>query len=459
MPAPASIETLTAQFKDAYEAVREAREAKDAALRSLNGHGSYDERTKRQVVTAPAKGKDRVSAKRAYELASAAHARAARTQRIAADNVRAAGGDPESIVFGPERAAARPNGSTRPEPVYVPGGKNNFWRDLVAAQTSQGAAERLRRNDLIMGAELRDTDTSKGAGFLPPGYLADQYSTGVRPSAVVRSACTRVEMPSAGIGVAHIPSVTVGITVDGQADVDSDNLAATTDPETAYADSGMCTFAASIKADRQVFERGFAVGLEADAFATLDSAIDAQMISGAAGSGNGAGYDGLINASGAGSYAYTDGSPTAAKFFDALYKAQAQFAETRDAPAEYMLMHPRRAYYLAGGRDTSFPLFSQGGLGPGAADASWSAGPLGGLRALVSSNVPTDVTSDQDVVVLFRGSDVLYAITEARFAFNQAASSMNAVVFQCVTYSYFWPNRHAGADVLVVSGTGLTPPS
>jgi hypothetical protein len=451
MSAPASIETLELIFRDAREATRKADETKQDALKRMNG-----------FVTAKGTipGRKDAKTKREYEVASAAYARAARTQRIAADNLRAAGGDPASIVFGsPKRAAARPNGSTRPEQIYVPGGKHNFWRDLVAQQTDRSAAERLHRNDLVMGAELRDTDTSKGGGFLPPGYLADQYSTGIRPAAVVRSACTRVEMPPAGIGVAHIPSVTVGVTVSGQADVDSDNLSATSDPETAYADSGMATFAASIKVDRQVFERGFAVGLEADAFAELDSAIDLQMIAGTAGSGNAAGYDGLVNASGHGTYTYTDASPTAAKLFDALYKAQAQFAETRDAPVEYVLMHPRRAYYLAGGRDTSVPLFGQGGLAPGAADASWSAGPLSGLRALVSSNVPTDVSSDQDVICLFRGSDVLYAMTEARFAFVEAASSMNAVVFQAVTYTYFWANRHSGADVLVVSGTGLVPPS
>jgi hypothetical protein len=458
---PTSVATLESAYRDAREAQRAARVRKDDALKALNGELGINGRRKTAYTVAPAK--DKAKAKKDFQVASAAYARAARTANLAREDLVGAGGDPLTVDGVARTAApaapARPNGATRAEPIYVPGGKHNFWRDLVAMRTDPGAAERLRRNDLVMGAERRDTDTSTGAGFLPPGYLADKYSLGVRPAAVVRSACTRVEMPPAGIGTAHIPSVTVGVTVSGQADVDSDNLSATSDPETAYADSGMATFAASIKVDRQVFERGFAVGLEADAFAELDSAIDLQMIAGTAGSGNAAGYDGLINASGAGSYTYTDASPSAAKLFDALYKAQAQFAETRDAPAEYVLMHPRRAYYLAGGRDTSFPLYSQGGLASGASDASWSAGPLSGLRALVSSNVPTDVSSDQDVICLFRGSDVLYAMTEARFAFVEAASSMNAVVFQAVTYTYFWANRHNGADVLVVSGTGLTPPS
>jgi hypothetical protein len=456
-----SVATLESAYRDAREAQRAAGVRKDDALKVLNGQMSVDERKRAVYTIAPSK--DKAAAKKSFQVASAAYARAARTANLAREDLVRAGGDPLAVDGIPRTATpaapARPNGTTRAEPVYVPGGRHNFWRDLVAQQTDRGAAERLARNDLAMGAELRDTDTSKGGGFLPPGYLADQYSTGVRPAAVVRSACTRVEMPSAGIGVAHIPSVTVGVTVSGQADVDSDNLSATTDPVTAYADSGMATFAASIKVDRQVFERGFAVGLEADAFAELDSAIDLQMIAGTAGSGNAAGYDGLIHASGAGSYTYTDASPSAAKLFDALYKAQAQFAETRDAPAEYVLMHPRRAYSLFGARDSSHPLFGQGGLAPGASDASWSAGPLSGLRALVSSNVPTDVSGTQDVICLFRGSDVLYAMTEARFAFVEAASSMNAVVFQAVTYTYFWANRHSGADVLVVSGTGLTPPS
>jgi hypothetical protein len=249
-----SVETLTARYRDACDALVEARGAKDEAHRRYSGTAS--------VVA------DKREAGRDFDVAKAAYARAVRTGRIAKRALAEAGGDPVSLAFGPTRESARPNGAARAEQIYVPGGPYNFWRDLTAARTSAAAAERLCRNDLAMGAELRDTDTSAGEGFSRPGT----WQTSTRWASAPPRSCA------------------------------------------APAPAWRCRPPGSAWRTSRPSRPGL------------------------------------------------PSTPSAANFDDALYKAQAAFAETRHAPGEYMLMHPRRACYLAGARDASHPLFDQGGL-------------------------------------------------------------------------------------------------
>jgi hypothetical protein len=454
----ASIATLESTFRDAREAMRRADETKQDALKRMNGFVT----TKGTIP-----GRKDAKTKREYEVASAAYARAARTQRIAADNLREAGGDPEAIVFGSKRAAARPNGSTRPEAVYRPDGDGpRFLIDLVSASLANpDARERLNRNNRIV-RESRQSGDVQAAGFEAPVWMADYWSDFPRVAAVLESAVPHAPMPARGF-LAHLPRVTAGLAVESQQTSSGVNQSVeNTDVTSDTADASLVTVAGAVDVDLVVLERSAPCGdvfLAADLNAAVDEEIDRQL---AVGLGPQAGqhgeHIGLLNVVGATAITYTDASPSPAKVLAALAQGMNTFYAARKAYPTHVVMSPARAAsLLSGNASANAPLFDQGGfvsgMGP---DATYAVGSVLGMRVLATGSVPETlgVGSDEDFIALWRPSDSAMATTPARtYEARQILSGTIAVRFTAYSQSYAWLHRRP-ESVAIVTGTGLVRP-
>ena len=128
-------------------------------------------------------------------------------------------------------------------------------------------------------------------------------------------------------------------------------------------------------------------------------------------------HTGVLQTAGIGNIDSTDGSPTAAGEDQKIVKAIGTVNENRFLPADVIVMHPRRAAYLAGGLDSNNrPLFqvtaatSSNVIGTGG--VAGYGGPMfqiAGVPVVTDANVPTNLGTgtDEDAVITMRSDDVL----------------------------------------------------
>ena len=443
MPA-ASIETLESALRDANNAASKTHEAKMDALRRLNGSLKADGKGN---LLRDIKPDGSAEAKRAYEVATAAYARAARTKNLAIERLAKAGGDAAAVLQGRSTKAtraARPNGSTKPAQVYRPDGEHSFLADLRNGWQDSAARERLERN------EVRVTGVSDGSGFYSaPEWFTESWSKLPRPAAVLKANMVELPMPSKG-GLGYVPRVDVNsYTVTPL--VDGDNVTGDTDLATSTSQSEVAAIVAQLDINRAVGERmqpAAELGLVVDMLAALDAAQDAEFVNGPGGTQR---LTGLLNAAGE-SYAYSSGD-----LLTAIAKARAQFYSGsalggRFRLPTHVILHPSIYLALSDQRVSEFPLFDQGGAIQ-ATDPRFSAGQIAGMRVLIDGNLPTNAGGgeDESPIILATLDDLQYCETTARFQFQQVGSSMNMLRYQVANFCQLFADRRP-EGVLVVTG-------
>jgi len=352
------------------------------------------------------------------------------------------------VAVGQEPATYRANNND----------KVSFFGDLVAARKGDPvAAERLARHQ----QETRDVTTADpGAGvFVPPVYLADMWADLPREGRPFADAVPKMPLPDTGMTIT-VPRVTTGTTTAIQA---SENAAASeTDIDGTLLSVGVRTIAGQNDVSLQALERtmpGMDFLIFQDLRADYDEQIDTQLLQGSGASGQHLGIDTVV---GINTVTYTDASPTAAEFVPKIYDAIQQIAAGRFRRADAIVIHPRRAAWLASNLSSTFPLFQLGVLQQAA--GSQQAGfvdNFAGLRVIIDANISTEIgaSTDEDQVFVVRLADLFLLEGPLRVrVFEDVLSGTLQVRLQVVAYSAFISGRQPEA-IARIRGTGLKAPT
>lgn len=361
---------------------------------------------------------------------------------------------------------AQPKGG-RVEHVYRPTGDGpSFLRDVYQFRTrgDSAAGERLAQNDrLAQASGYRDltTTATDGGGFVPPLYMGELWANAPRPGRPFANAVGSRPLPPTGMSIT-LPRVTTGPATAVQA-TENTGLNETELVE-ATVTTPVVTIGGIEDASIQLVERSDP-GIDMVIWDALrdsyDSQLDTQLLTGSGGSGQ---HRGIKNVSGTNTVTYSDyASPTAAELVPKLYDAIQKVASNRYLNADCIVMHPRRAAWLASNLSSTFPLFQLGTLNQ--ASGTQQAGFLNGfagLEVVLDANISTTYgtpTATEDTIYVVRKADLILFEDGLRVdVFTETLSAEATVRFRLMGFSAFVSGRYPSA-ITEVTGQGLVTPS
>lgn len=436
-----NIEQLRAAYNDAVTKMRSAAQAVenapedadlDALQRDLDDSIEASERAKESLESAE-------------------------ERQRALDNLQ-----PVAVETDPEGRTGSAGGGLRvlnDEAIYRPDVERSFFGDLYRSQlrNDSEATERIERHN----AQARDVTTGAGAdGVLPPVYLTEHFADLPREGRPVADLFGGHPLPDKGMTIT-IPRMATGATVAAQA-TEGGNVSET-DADTDSIDVPVRTIAGLQDMTRQAIDRSdpaFDRLVMMDLVAAHDEEIDRQVIAEDASSGT---HDGLLNVTGLVAVTYTDASPTAEELLPKAHDALQQMWAAIFRNATHVIMHPRRAAWLAAATTANAPLFPQpqfvdgqrGGQNGGFISS------FAGLPVVIDANVPTNLgtgTDEDRVIFVNAGQSPLFE-GPLNMAVETGPGSQGLKV-RVVAYSYsaFASNRRP-KSIAVISGTGLVAPT
>lgn len=459
--------SIVDQAQRAYNAAVEAREQAWAKLEELAADASEETRTA-LLADYDQLQADAEKRKKDMEDAQARAEARANTPVVAV-------AQPQTTTVGEIRQTpnfARPLGSTKEEPTYRPDkiGERSFFSDLLSQKSGDiEARDRLARNreealdhyKQTVGIDYRDMSNTSTAGaeFLPTIYLNDLW---VAPNIAKRpfaDAVPKYPLPATGTTLS-IPHLSSGVSVAGRSDAGS---VSETDGVTASITHDVNEIAGQVDIGRIAVNRS-APGLDMVIGETLvrryHAYLDTQLLSG---TGTAPQHRGIRAVSGANSTTWTETTPAGTTGLKKIYEAISEIAETRiENEADMIIMHPRRADWLASTLSTSVPLFQQGSLmqAAGTQDAGFIE-TFAGLRVIRDVNVGTTygAGTNQDEIYVVCSTD-LYLAEGPLFSrvFEDVGSGTGLIRYQVFAYSSFLSKRYPSA-ISIISGTGLATPT
>lgn len=361
---------------------------------------------------------------------------------------------------------AQPRGQ-RVEHVYRPNQDNGhgYFRDLLFAGRGDSAArERLTtaaRQSQASGYRDLTTTATDGGGFVPPLYMGELWAQAPRPGRPFANAVGSRPLPPTGMSIT-LPRVTTAPATAAQA---TENTAMNeTELVEATVTTAVNTIGGIEDVSIQLLERSDP-GIDMVIWDALrdsyDSILDTYMISGSGSSGQ---HRGIKNVSGTNAVTYSDyASPTAAELVPKLYDAIQKVASNRYMPADAIVMHPRRAAWLASNLSSTFPLFQLGSLtqAAGTQQAGFVNG-FAGLQVILDANISTTYgtpTATEDTVYVVRLADlVLFEDGVRAEVFRETLSAEGTVRLRLYAYSAFVSGRYPSA-ISEITGQGLVTPT
>lgn len=338
------------------------------------------------------------------------------------------------------------------ESIYRPDGQNSFFRDVIYSHNGDSEArERLHRHSV----EMRDvTAASGGAGYIPPVYLAEFAAPKVRAGGPLLAQLPKAPLPDAGMTIS-VPRVTTGTSTAVQTE---NGAVSETDFVSSKLDTSVRTIAGQSDISVQFFERSFPgadVVIADDLARAYTTEFDRQLINGQSASSE---HVGLLNVGSIGSVTFTSSTPTAGDYLAPIYKAIATVTGAYFESPTHIVMHPRRAAFLAAGVSTSTPIFQQGGLmlSNGEQDMGL-AGTIAGLPVVVDANVPTTLGSgtDEDAILVINANALRVMEGTPRFKVHESVGSGTLTVrLSYYGYSAAMFGRYPEA-ICKITGTGL----
>jgi HK97 family phage major capsid protein len=437
---------MKSKLEAARAAYEEARSRLDAAVRAIE---ELPDDAEQEALTA---------AQAAFDEAEAeAKARKAEIERL--ERVARAREEHPPLLASEERAA-EPRISVGAEPyTYRPDAPFSFFRDLYTAkvQGDREAQERLARHQ----AETRDVTTGDpGAGvFVPPVYLGEMWAELPRESRPFAAALPTLPLPDVGMSVT-VPRITTGTSTAVQA-AEGDAVSET-DIDGTLLTVNVRTIAGQNDVSRQALERTFP-GMDflifQDLRADYDETLDTQLISGSGSSGQ---HLGVNAVSGINTVTYTDSTPTAAELVPKIYDGIQQIAAGRHKAPDLIVMHPRRAAWLASNLSSTFPLFQLGSYvqAAGSQEGGFVQN-FAGLRVVQDANISTELgaSTDEDEILIVRSADLFLMEGPLRtMVYEQTLSGTLQVRLQVFAYSAFVSGRQPKA-IARIRGTGLKAPT
>lgn len=377
----------------------------------------------------------------------------------------------------PEARAGSPRVAIiREQKVYEKGDTHSsYFRDLYFAKLKgdSAASERLARHAEQVRVEMRDINTTDNSGgeFVPPLWLIDEYAALARAGRVTADLIGARPLPS-GTDSISVPRVTTGSAVAVQATENSN--VQETDIVTDSVSSDVTTIAGIEDVSVQLLEQSpiaFDQVVAGDLAADYARKLDQQVL---AGSGSSNQLVGILGSSGAGisgsnAVTLTATTPTAALLYPKVADAVQQIATGRFAPAQAIVMHPRRwAFLLASVDSNNRPLVVPNAGGPvnvmginSQVAAEAYVGTLQGLPVFIDPNITTTSGSgtNEDRIIVFRPSDCLLWEGNPRSdVFRETLSGQLTVRFRLYNFAAMIANRWP-AGISVIKGSGLATPA
>jgi HK97 family phage major capsid protein len=356
--------------------------------------------------------------------------------------------------------------------LYRRGGQFSFGADLVAATVpgldlSGEARGRLTRHneDMAQRYEYRDISRVDGQGgyAVPPAWLMDQYVELARPGRAFANLCTRLPLPG-GTDSINIPKVLSGTTVAVQT---ADNATVSdTDITDTFINAPVRTIAGQQGVAIQLIDQSplqFDQVIFNDLIRAHAALLDTQVLYGSGSSGQ---VLGVANTPGITSIAVS-GLTDVRGVYSALANAQQTILTTRYAPAEVIVMAPRRwAWCLTLVDQQQRPLFVPAAGGPmnvggvvESVDTQQVVGHVQGLPVVTDPNITltAGAGSNEDVIYVARTSDcVLWEGGIRARVLPETKAANLTVLIQIYSYLAFSAARYPQS---VVELTGLTPPT
>lgn len=431
------------EARSAYNTAVEEREAAWAAVESLEAEVEAEERDR---VLADYDEKQTAVDERKTSLDDAERRAAAREAT-----------PPIVIEEDEEKRHTAPKGG-KGEATYRPEAPHSFYRDMVAARKGDIAAqERLQQHK----KESRDLTTvaTDGGGFAPPQYLNDLWANVPRQGRAVADLFPTVPLPASGVSFS-VPRMTTGATVAVQA---SENAAVNeVDLVEAVITRTLVTIAGQQDVSQQLLDRsepGIDRIIFADLMADYDNKLDISVLNGAGSSGDNLGIRAVTSVN---TVTYTDASPTAAELVPKIYDAIQKVQTNRMLPADTIIMHPRRAAWLASNLSSTFPLFQLGSLNQAAGQQDMGKlTSFSGLRVVVDANVGVlyGAATNEDEIYVVRAADFILAEgpVQSRML-SEVGSGTLTVRLQVYGYSAAIAGRYP-SSISIISGTGLVAPT
>ena len=367
---------------------------------------------------------------------------------------------------------------TKSEEIYRRYGKYSYFQDLYRAKetSDRDAIERLHRNNSLSlerdksAGELRaiSTTNSQGGEFVPPLWIESEFVRLARPRRVTADLMQNEVLPG-GTDVINIPKVNTGSAVGAQS---AQNSAITEqDLTTTSVSSPVVTIAGGQTVSLQLLEQS-PISVDKlileDLAADYSTKLDGQVLSG---SGTGGNLTGLLTMPGTTQVSYSQATPALAGpggLYSAVAESIASIHSARFAPADCIIMHPRRwAWALAQVDNENRPLMIPQGSVVNAMGisteivAQGSAGTMLGLPVFLDAVMPTNSGggTNQDSIIVARAEDlVLWESAIRAEAFQQTYASNMSVFCRLYAYSAFIGSRYP-QSIAVITGVGLKTPT
>lgn len=428
--------------RTAYNAACEKRDLALEALDEIADDATQEDRDQTLAAFDDAQAEVERCKANVDRLDQIAQARAA-TPPIEADPAEKR----EQVKVGKEAATYRPDTGV------------SFFRDLAFADRDPSAAERLHRHN----EETRDISTTAtaGGGFVPPIYLGDLWADAPRQGRPFANQIRTLPLPASGMTIS-IPKVTTAPATAAQT-ADNQNLQET-DLVEATISIEVNTIGGVQDVSMQLLERSDP-SIDAIVFQSLrdsyDTQLDTYCLSGTGSNGQHMGVRAVTSIN---TVAYTDATPTAAELVPKIYDAIQKIQTNRKMPADLIVMHPRRAAWLASNLSSTFPLFQLGSLDQAAGtQAAGFVGNFAGLAVVIDSNIATNYSvggnTDEDEIYVMRAADMILWESDTRAeVFRDVLSLAGTVRLRLYGYSAFGSERYP-TGITKLAGSGLAAPT
>lgn len=353
--------------------------------------------------------------------------------------------------------------------VYEPGSGNSYFRDLLQMEVNKDAEAQLRLelHGRQIVAESRDVTTADpgAAAFIPPLYLGGEWidtATAGRPFAnAIVAAGGGIPLSPVGKRM-DFPRVQVAPTTGVQAaeadpvnelDFDSETYSVNKVTIAGQNDVSIQTLEFSDPSIDTIIMR--------ELTKDYNSRLDGQLIYGSGSSGQHRGIKTVVVSDSGNTVAFSSGG--ADDLLGKIYEAVAAVAT--NAPgfdANTVLLHSRRAAWMASHRDGNGNLFQQGQLflAAGAQDMAMVAS-IAGLSPVKDANILTNQgtgTNEDDVYVMDIGELMLAEGPVRTRVLQEVLSGTLQVRIQLYAFSAFAGGRRPKA-ITRISGAGLATPT
>ena len=346
----------------------------------------------------------------------------------------------------------------------------SFLADVVARLDGDfRAAERLSRHmdeERVERGNLltRDVGTGAFAGLTVPQYLTDLVAPAGAAGRPLADNCRTLPLPADGMSV-NISRITTATAVAVQATENSG--VQETDIDDTLLSVNVRTIAGQQDVARQAVERS--VGAEAvvveDLVRRYHTYLDSQIINA---DGNSGTHLGIRSTPSIVSVTYTDSTPTPSEAWGPLWDLQQQIEAGVYMAATHLVMHPRRWAFFCSAIGTNQVMLQSIGAQPlligseeSKAYGSGVRGIIAGLPVIVDANVPTNVSSSQDVILGVNANELfLWEQPGSPLLIRAEQTGAGNLSVKLVVYGYsaFTAGRYPGAHG-VITGSGLTTPT